>query len=528
MKGGSVEFDFKGNTKDIEKQASSLNSTISGLVKGTTGALVGLGTIAATTLVKVTKEAVTSAGELEQQIGGTEAVFGNLAKVVQNDAANAFDKMGISANDYMAYMNKMGSLMKGSGIDTQKAMQLSSESMQRAADVASVMGISVDDAMTAIAGAAKGNFTMMDNLGVAMNATSLSAYALEKGLNKTYQEMEQGEKIELAMQMFMEKSSHAMGNYAKENKTFAGSLTTVKAAFQNLISGSGTVDQFLGSLQNFAQILLEKLIIILPQVAQGIINLLQGAIPIIASMLPGLIQQLVPVFLQGVTQLVLALIDILPDLIIMIADMLPVLIPQIIDAIMLIIPALIQHLPEFAEAGIKLVVELAKGLILGSVTLLKNIGEIAMKGINKLKETFAGKSPLEIGKMLVKGLWNGINNAKQWVLDKIKGFGKSILNGIKKIFGINSPSKEFEIIGRYNVLGLEQGMEKESVKLQDSFDEMFSLSPNLYGTASSHLSPQVNVINNINMKQDTLGQMVNDIKTFSGGAKNDYSYGMGA
>ena len=39
--------------------------------------------------------------------------------------------------------------------------------MQRAADVASIMGISVDDAMTAISGAAKGNFTMMDNLGVA-------------------------------------------------------------------------------------------------------------------------------------------------------------------------------------------------------------------------------------------------------------------------------------------------------------------------------------------------------------------------
>ena len=38
----------------------------------------------------------------------------------------------------------------------------------------------------------------------------------------------------------------------------------------------------------------------------------------------------------------------------------------------------------------------------------------------------------------------------------------------------------------------------------------------------------VNVVNNVNMKQDALGQMVHDIKTFSGGAKNDYSYGMGA
>ena len=528
MKGGSVEFDFKGNTSDIEKKASGLSGSLKSLVSTGTATMVSLGTIASAVLIRVTKEAITSAGELEQQIGGTEAVFGEFSKIVQNDASLAFDKMGVSANDYMQYINKMGALMKGSGIETQEAMKLSSEAMQRAADVASIMGISVDDAMTAIAGAAKGNFTMMDNLGVAMNATSLSAYALEKGIGKAYNQMEQGEKIQLAMQMFMEKSSYAAGNYAKENETLVGSLTTLKASFSNLLSGAGTIDDFIASLGNFAQVLLQKLITILPQVTQGIVNLLQSAIPMIASMLPDLIQQLVPVFLQGVTQLVLTLIDILPDLIIMIADMIPELMPQIIEAIMVIIPALIQHLPEFIEAGIELTLGLIKGLILGTAQLIKNIGELASKAISKVKEQFVGKSPLEIGKMLVQGLWNGINNAKQWVLDKIKGFGKSILNGIKKIFGINSPSKEFEIIGRYNVLGLEQGMEKESIKLQDSFDDMFSISPNLYGTASSHLSPQVNVINNINMKQDSLGQMVNDIKTFSGGAKNDYSYGMGA
>jgi hypothetical protein len=77
-------------------------------------------------------------------------------------------------------------------------------------------------------------------------------------------------------------------------------------------------------------------------------------------------------------------------------------------------------------------------------------------------------------------------------------------------------------------MGLEEGMEKENLKLQSSFDDMFKLSPNLYGTSSTNLSPQINVYNNISMKQDSLGQMVNDIKTFSGGAKNDYSYGMGA
>lgn len=524
MKGGSVEFEFKGNTKDVESKASSLKEKIVKMTKLAGVGLASVGSEAMTILTKVTKEAVAAHGELEQQIGGTESVFKQYASTVQNDATKAFETMGISANNYMAYMNKMGSLMKGSGIETKKAMELSSQAMQRAADVASVMGITTDEAMTAITSASKGQFQLMDNLGVAMNATSLNAYALEKGLKKTYQQMSQGEKVELAMQMFMEKSADAAGNYAKENKTFAGSLSTVRSAMANLLSGAGTVDQAITAIQNFGNVLAENLVQILPQVVQGITGIINGIIPLISD----LVQAVLPAMLQGVIALTLGLIDALPELIGMIVDMIPTLTPEIIKGILTIIPALIATIPQFIYAGLKLVGGIVKGIINGVAQLVKSIYDLASKAIKLLKETFGGKSPKEIGKMLVQGLWNGIKNATSWVLDKIKGFGKSILKGIKGIFGIKSPSKEFEIIGKYNVMGLEEGMRKESLKLQNGFDDMFSLSPSLYGNSSTNLSPQVNVFNNITMKQDALGQMVQDIKTFSGGAKNDYSYGMGA
>jgi len=524
MNAGDVIFKFKGDTKDVEKKTKGLNTDLKKIASSGAKVLGGIATAATTALVGITTKAVQMRGEVEQQIGGTEAVFKEFAKNVQEDSTKAFDTMGISASNYMAYMNKMGSLMQGSGIEVKKSMELSSQAMQRAADVASIMGISVDDAMTAIAGAAKGNFTMMDNLGVAMNATSLNAYALEKGLKKTYATMSQGEKVELAMQMFLEKSAYAAGNYAKENDTFAGSLNTLKAAAQNLLAGTGSVDQVMSALTNFGKILVENLKTILPQVVEGIVGLINGIIPL----LPDLIKAILPSLLKGIVDLTLAIIEMLPELIMMIADVLPDLLPQIVDAILLIIPELAKYTPQFIEAGIKLVGAIVKGIILSIATLLKGIGELAAKGIAKLKEKFSGKNILEIGIELVKGLWNGIKNMNQWILDKIKGFGKGILKGIKKIFGVSSPSKEFEIIGHYNILGLEEGMRKESLKLQDEFDSMFNLSPSLYGTSSLNLSPNITVVNNVNMKQDALGQMVNDIKTFSGGAKNDYSYGMGA
>ena len=521
MDGGSVIFKIKGDTTDIKKDTSKLSPTLKGMVATGGKALLGISTAAATALVGVTAKALTAQGELEQQIGGTEAVFKDLAKTVQTDAANAFDKMGVSANDYMAYMNKMGSLMQGTGIDTKKSMELSSQAMQRAADVASIMGISVDDAMTAISGAAKGNFTMMDNLGVAMNATSLQSYALQKGLKKTYQQMSQGEKVELAMQMFLEKSAYAAGNYTKENETFAGSLTTLKAVAQNFLAGTGSIDQVMSAIQQFGTILVSKLQTLLPNVVKGIVGLVNAIIP----MLPGLIQTLLPVLITGIVDLTNAIISLLPTLIEMIADILPDLVPQLVMGIMTIIPVLLKNTPLFIKAGIKLIAALAKGIILAHAKVIKALFDLAKKGLAKLKEHFTGKSVWEIGKELVMGLWNGIHDLDDWIIDKIKGFGKDVLKGIKDIFGIKSPSKEFELIGKFNVLGLSKGMEEESRKLQSSFNEMFDLSPNLYGT--SHLSPVVNVTNNISVKQDSLGQFVNDIKTFSGGAKNDYSYGMG-
>lgn len=109
---------------------------------------------------KVLKDSIFQGAELEQNLGGTEAVFGEFAKSIQESATEAYTNMGLSASDYMATANKMGSLFQGSGLTQQQSLQLTADAMQRAADVASVMGLDTSAAMESIAGAAKGNFTI--------------------------------------------------------------------------------------------------------------------------------------------------------------------------------------------------------------------------------------------------------------------------------------------------------------------------------------------------------------------------------
>lgn len=157
--------------------------------------------------VDFVKESVSAFGELEQNLGGSAAVFGSYADAVVEKSKSAYKNMGVAQSKYLATANKMGSLFQGSGLSQQRSLELTTKAMQRATDVASVMGIDTSQALESIEGAAKGNFTMMDNLGVAMNATTLQAYAAGKGINFVWNKASNAEKAELAMQMFLKKRS---------------------------------------------------------------------------------------------------------------------------------------------------------------------------------------------------------------------------------------------------------------------------------------------------------------------------------
>lgn len=214
-----------------------LGSMLSGIGKAMGAVAIAAGAAA----IKLGKEVVQQFGELEQNLGGSEAVFGEYAASIQKTGEEAYKNLGVSQSQYLATANKMGALFQGSGLDVQKSAELSEKAMQRAADMASVMGIDMQMALDSVAGAAKGNFTMMDNLGVAMNATSIQAYAASKGLDFVWASASQAEKAEVAMQMFFENTEQYAGNFAREStQTVTGSLGLLQAALGSFTAGLGS------------------------------------------------------------------------------------------------------------------------------------------------------------------------------------------------------------------------------------------------------------------------------------------------
>ena len=330
----------------------------------------------------LTAKALSAGGELEQNMGGSEAVFGKYAEKMQNTAKTAFSNMGLSTNDFLATANKMGALFQGAGFSIQESSDLSASAMQRAADVASIMGLDTSAAMEAIAGAAKGNFTMMDNLGVAMNDTTLNAYALEKGIGKTTQEMTNQEKIGLAMELFMEKTAYAAGNYAKENETLAGSLGTAKSALTNFLDGSGSVEDLVSSFGNLANVAVRSLEEILPRLTTGLTDIVNQIMPL----LPPLLNQLLPAIVEGAVSLVNGLVGALPGILSALMGALPAL----LQGVEQIFNALIQALPQIMQSLVSalptLLPMLINGLVSMIVTLCTNFAQIIQPVIDYLPE----------------------------------------------------------------------------------------------------------------------------------------------
>ena len=171
---------------------------------------------------------------------------------------------------------------------------------------------------------------------------------------------------------------------------------------------------------------------------------------------------------------------------------------------------------------------------------LMNAKDKALEGAKQIFDTIVNKikelpgEMLKLGEEIVNGLKKGIEGAKDKVGSAITNVKNGIKDGFKKAFGIHSPSRLMkEEIGINIGLGVIEGIDetkRDVAKAMNSIGASITgnmgLNPNTINNMNTSLGG-VNVVVNANFEQDPLGQMVQNIKTFSGGAKNDYNYGMG-
>lgn len=292
---------------------------------------------------------------------------------------------------------------------------------------------------------------------------------------------------------------------------------------QNLPS---LVSRALDALMNFATALYDNAPMLIEAGLGMLMNLAQGivdSIPVLLEKVPEIISKLAntindngpTILTQGVQiigKLIMGIIKAIPSLI----SNAPKIITALVDvweafnwvnlgrkAITFLKDGILKMVGSVKSAGTSIMngatnalkalpsklLTIGKNAMSGLASAIRNaIGTVksgATSVLNGVVNTLKGlpSKMLGIGKDLVKGLWNGISDMAGWVIGKIQGFGESVLGGIKKFFGIKSPSRVFKNeVGKMLAVGLAEGVEENA---KDPIKAVQQLSADMLGEAES-------------------------------------------
>ena len=365
--------------------------------------------------------AVEGYGEYEQLVGGVETSFDTSAKKVQDYANSAYKTAGLSANQYMETVTSFSaSLLQSMGNDTDAAAEKANLAITDMSDNANKMGTDMQSIQNAYQGFAKQNYTMLDNLKLGYGGTKEEMQRLIDDANAL--NAAQGNYTNYTIESYADivDAIHTVqtemgitGTTAKEaSTTVEGSINSMKSAWANFVVGLGNDNADIADLS--------------AQLIESVGTVAENVLPVIETVLTN------------------------------IADTVKEQGPEMISKF---VTYAIDKLPEVISLGLQMVLALVKGLA-------QNLPQLVQGALNMI-DTIAGAlydalpDIIEVGKNIVKGLWEGIKAMASWIGDKVSGFVGGIVDGVKGILGIHSPSRVFAGIGQNMALGLGQGFEKQ-------------------------------------------------------------------
>ena len=400
---GTIAIDDSNAKKSLQevttegrKTESKLGKVFGGIGKGAmvAGKVIGAGMAAgAVAVAGLVTKSVQSFAQYEQLVGGVETLFKDSAKKVQEYAANAYKTAGLSANQYMETVTSFSaSLLQSLGGDTAKAADTADRAVRDMSDNANKMGTDMTMIQNAYQGFAKQNYTMLDNLKLGYGGTKTEMERLisdaakmtdvQKKLGITVDENSMSfANVVNAISVMQSHMGIAGTTAAEAAGTITGSLSSVKAAWQNLLTAMSTddldFDTYVNAFVESATAAVENLMPRIEVALGGVVKLIDKLAPVIISKLPSLFSSLVPAIINGATGIVLSLVNALPGILGVLTS---TIIPALLDGLTTIFNTLITQIPIILEQVISsingLIPQLVRSLVGVMVTLMAEIPKI--------------------------------------------------------------------------------------------------------------------------------------------------------
>ena len=218
-----------------------------------------------------------------------------------------------------------------------------------------------------------------------------------------------------------------------------------------------------------------------PALVKAAILLLNGLIDGILKMVEVLLspsgqatlESIINAIGEAVPMLIEAAFSILEKLLTYLIDNIDTLLPAAIQMVMTIIQGIGSSLGKILKAAYELLGKFLKGL--ADPVML---GKILNAGVTVVNEMISGVWSMlgglwDAGMDIVRGIWSGISSGFGWIKDMISGWVGNVLDFIKGLFGIGSPSKVMaDQVGQWLPAGLAEGIVDNSGIIDDAWGEV--------------------------------------------------------
>ncbi len=243
-----LEADIKGFSSNIDKAISDVDrlekTTLQKLSK-VGDSFIGIGKKASILSVAVAAAGVKAfemAADFQDALGATQQIFKDNSDTVAEWANNLDTSYGIAKKEALEYSNLMGSMLINIGkLTEEEASKQSAKLIELAGDLTAMYGGTTQDAVRALTGALKGNNTMLDNYGMAVNEALIKQKALELGLISATSEMTLQAKQAATLALIWEQTGAAQGQAAREADGASGAMRAFRTEVANLSTELGEV-----------------------------------------------------------------------------------------------------------------------------------------------------------------------------------------------------------------------------------------------------------------------------------------------
>lgn len=182
------------------------------------------------------------AADMQDAVGATEQIYKNAADAVKEWANSLPSYYGIAESEALEYANMMGTMLVNiGGLTEEQAAKQAQTLIELAGDLTAMYGGTTADAVRALTGALKGNNTMLDNYGMAVNDAMIKTKALEMGLYDGTGQMDLATKQAATLALIMEQTGAAQGQASREAEGASGSMRAFATEIKNLAIDTGEI-----------------------------------------------------------------------------------------------------------------------------------------------------------------------------------------------------------------------------------------------------------------------------------------------